>query len=198
MNDIDYGHASTISQEWACNAALVVMRYTLDDEDEVKNLLSDIQTLSVLNAKQWERLATFFVLPHAQMDPRMNFNFKDLLAEGDCKKVMNFVENSIHKKVLEILILDHERPFVQRHDILNQALDQFPRAPLWEPKPSLFGRNYVRTFNELDLRTMIELFVGHHLSINHPLFPYPLRSHIVHTPTVQPIKNPRTQSTGPM
>lgn len=197
MSEIDYQQAVLISEQWANDATLTAMRYALEANDFTVEGDKYNKTFP-LTPKQWERLCTFFIVPNDEMDPKLNFNFQDKLSAVPLNRVIKFIVKTVQKKVLNILIMDHEMPFAQREYLLNEALDNWPNKALWQPKSSLFSKNYTCTLNEDHLRSTIKNFVGHHLSVNYPLFPYPIRSTFKLNPTKP---NPSTQGSswaGPM
>lgn len=192
MNDIDYEQAVSVSEKWAQGLSYIAIGYAveakIDDEQCNKH--------HRLTAKQWERLCTFFVIPDEQMDRKLNFTFQGALTKSHQDHVMKFIQKSIHKKVLDVLIVDHGMLFKERENVLRTALNNMPTEPMWKPKSSVFSKNYTCVFDEDHLRATITRFVGHHLSVNNPLFSYQV-SALVHQPTKVLTTASRTSSTGP-
>lgn len=192
MNNIDYEQAFLISERWAQELAFIAVGYA------VKEYLDNEQCnkRQRLTSKQWERLCTFFVVPHEQMDRKINFNFEGSLTRAHQDNVIKFVQTAAHKKVLEVLMADDEMPFWEREVILHEALENVPMEPLWEPKRSVFPTNYTCVFDEEHFRSVITHFVETHLSVNNPL--------VVCKDTFEdyrPTKvkrSSKTSSTGPM
>lgn len=203
MSEIDYERAVFLSEQWANDITLDAMRYALELDClktlEIKDLIveaSNSNKTSVLTPKQWARLCTFFIVPNDEMDPNLNFNFQDKLSAAPINKIIKFIYKTVQKKVLNIVIMDHEMPFEQREDLLGEASDDLPIKALWEPKSSVFSKKFTCTLNEDRFRSTIKNFVGHHLS-NHQLVPYEVSS-LVHQATKPVKRSSRTGSTGPM
>lgn len=191
MNNIDYEQAFSISQQWAQQLAFTAVGYAVEErlDDEQCNKRQR------LTSKQWERLCTFFVIPNAQMDRKLNFNFEGSLTRAHQDSVIKFIQASAHKKVLEVLMVDHDMSFEDREYMLQKALENMPIEPLWEPKKTVFPKNYTCVFDEEHLRCVITRFIDQHLSLD------PLCSAKMSSQVYQPNKvvkpSSRTISTGP-
>lgn len=193
MNNIDYEHAFSISQKWAQDLACIAVGYAveehLDDEQCNKH--------HRLNSKQWGRLCTFFIVPNEQMDRKLHFNFEGSLTRTHQHNIIKFIQTAAHKILLDALIVDHTMPFIYREEILEEALDNMPTDPFWEPKRSVFSKNYTCVFDEEHFRYAIRNFIDHHILANTPLCSEKM-STMVHHPTPPVKRSSRTSSVGPM
>lgn len=189
MNSIDYDRAFSVSERWAQELAYIAVGYAVDShlDDEQWNQHQR------LTSKEWERLCTFFIIPNEKMDSRLNFNFEGFLTKQNRDHVVNFIKTEAQKKVLDVLLLDHGMLFELREEILNEALDYIPMEALWEPKSSIFLKNYTCVFDEEHFRATITHFICDHLN---PLLPEKV-SLLVHQ-AIKPLKrSSQTSSTGP-
>lgn len=193
MNNIDYDHAFSISQQWSQKLAFIAVGYAVEErlDDEQCNKRHR------LTSKQWERLCTFFVVPNEQMDRKLNFNFEGSLTRAHQDNVIKFVQTCAHKRVLDVLMMDHDMPFEERTYVLHQALENMPTEPLWKSKQSIFSKNYTCVFDEEHFRVVITDFVEKHLSVGNQLLSSKQSSQ-VHQPTKVVKRSSRTSSTGPM
>jgi hypothetical protein len=95
--------------------------------------------------------------------------------------------------VLNILLLDTPQSFPERVNILQKALNGLASAPRWQPKSSVLNAPYY--INDEQLSELIEHFVGHHLSVNHPLQPFKVTTKL---PAALTPRAPTNTYAGPM
>lgn len=193
MSNIDYEQAFSISEQWSEELAFIAVGYAVEERLNSEQCNKRHR----LTSKQWERLCTFFVIPNEQMNRKLNFNLEGSLTRAHQDNVIKFIQTTAHKKMLELLILDHEMPFEDREDMLHQALKNMPTKPLWEPKRTVFSKNYTCVFDEEHFRSVITRFIDHNLPVNDQLFPRKVSSQI-YQPTKLVKPSSRTGSTGPM
>ena len=156
------------SHQWSIQAARMAIRYAVQNNTLFDDYVHGYQ--EKLTPKEWNRLCAFFVAPHKNLATKGSLKFIGRLAEEPSKKVMRFIQKTIEKKVLNILLLDTPQSFNERVNILQKALNGLSSAPRWQPKSSVLNAPYY--ISDEQLSELIEHFVGHHLSVNHPLQPF--------------------------
>lgn len=157
------------SQEWAVQATrMAIMRAVQSNNALFDDYMFGYQER--LTPKEWNRLCAFFVAPHSELSGKGSVRFIGDLANAPSQKVIRFIQKTIEKKVLNTLLLDTPQSFEERVQILQTALQGLWDAPRWSPKLSVMGTPHYISNDQL--AELIEHFIGHHLSVTHPLQPY--------------------------
>lgn len=179
------------SRQWAIQATRMAIMHAVQNNTLFDDYVHGYQ--EKLTSKEWNRLCAFFVAPHEDLAAKGSLRFVGSLSEEPSKKVIRFIEKTIEKKVLNILLLDTPQSFNERVNILNTALDELTAAPRWQPQSSAFSTpHYIGSEH---LSELIEHFIGNHLSVNHPLQPYKVASKLPIALTPRPSTN---NYAGPM
>jgi len=161
------------SQQWAVQATrMAIMRAVQSDNTVFDDYMFGYQER--LTPKEWNRLCAFFIVPHSDLSSKGSVRFIGDLADAPSQKVIRFIQKTIEKKVLNTLLLDTPQSFEERVHILQTALQGLWDAPRWSPKLSVMGTPHYISNDQL--AELIEHFIGHHLSVNHPLQPYKVSS----------------------
>lgn len=178
------------SRQWAIQATRMAIMHAVQNNTLFDDYIDGYQ--EKLTPKEWNRLCAFFIAPHEDLSVKGSLRFIGPLAEEPSKKVIRFMQKIIEKKVLNVLLLDTPHSFDQRLGVLQNALDELATAPRWQPKSSIL--NAPHYIGDEQFSELIEHFIGHHLSVNHPLQPYKVATKL---PTVL---KPRTSTPydGPM
>lgn len=179
------------SHQWSIQAARMAIRHAVQNNTLFDDYVHGYQ--EKLTPKEWNRLCGFFVAPHENLAAKGSLKFIGPLAEEPSKKVMRFIQKTIEKKVLNILLLDTPQSFNERTAILQKALNGLSAAPRWQPKSSTFSTPHY--IGDDQLTELIEHFIGHHLSVNHPLQPYKVASKL---PAVLTPRSSISSYDGPM
>ena len=180
------------SKQWAFQATSMALMHAVQNGDVCDQYIWGSKE-DGLTPKEWNRLCAFFIAPHSQLPNKGSVQFVGDLATAPAQKAIRFIQQTIEKKVLNALLIDTAQPFEERLRILKTALNGLPAAPRWQPKSSLLSTPYC-VGNE-QLTELIEHFVGHHLSVNHPLQPYKVATKLPAALTLHP---PARSHAGPM
>lgn len=189
MELINFETIQQHSQQWAIQATRMAIMHAVQNNTLFDDYVHGYQ--EKLTPKEWNRLCAFFVAPHEDLASKGSLRFIGPLAEEPSKKVMRCIQKTIEKKVLNILLLDTPQSFDERLNILQKALNGLSDAPRWQPKSSVLNAPYY--IGDEQLTELMEHFIGHHLSVNHPLQPYKVATKL---PTV--LKPRTTHYDGPM
>lgn len=157
------------SRQWAIEATYMAIMHAVQNGDVCDQYRWGVKEES-FTPKEWNRLCAFFIAPHPQLPNKGSVQFIGDLAGANGQKVIRFIQKTIEKKVLNTLLLDTPHSFDQRLGVLKNALDGLATTPRWKPKFSVLNTPYY--IGDEHLSELIEHFIGHHLSVNHPLHPF--------------------------
>lgn len=157
------------SRQWAIEATYMTIMHAVQNGDVCDQYRWGVKEES-FTPKEWNRLCAFFIAPHPQLPNTGSVRFIGDLAGANGQKVIRFIQKTIEKKVLNTLLLDTPHSFDQRLGVLKNALGGLATAPRWKPKLSVLNTPYY--IGDEQLSELIEHFIGHYLSVNHPLQPY--------------------------